>query len=909
MRVKKRNGEEEEVDIGKVVRRIEHICRMETPTQKALTKVDAQRVAISVVQSIEDGIRTSKLDEMTAQLAQPLALEEPEYGDLAARVLVSNYHKNTTQALWTHFTTMAKRSAKQDVKGERLYREVPASIERMGEELFYWTARALWENRDPNGDPNPIISPAVFLAACSGEPDRWANYARDYQYDYAGFQMLETTYLQQASLMDASGRVYRCAVERPQHLLMRVALGIHAAAHVSGESKREWPELWNFPIRGYLGAGESRWSFETLAKGMGQAELDWQTLPDARETYEEMSRLRFTHATPTLFHAGTMRPQMSSCYLMQPGEDSIEAIGDYNKECMVISKWSGGIGSHVHNIRGHDAYICGTNGYTDGLVGMLRMINNTSEYVNQSGKRPGTHAVYLGMTHPDIMGFLQLKKQRGNEQERARHLFYGLWIPDEFMRCVVADREWHLICPNRFRKAYGQETEDYYDAKPATAWVEEANAEEYQFTHMYRRAVAEGHGVGAIPARKLWREILEILQETGGPYICFRDNVNRKSNHAHLGTVKSSNLCTEIMEYSSPTETAVCNLASICLPKFYRPGEGGMDWEGLRGTMRICVGNLNKIVDGNFYPSEKTRESNMRHRPIGVGVQGLADLFCLMGLPYDSEAARKVEFELFERLSYWALEKSVEEAQKYGEAYYRCADSPLGQGIFQWEMWQEEQKQLGREALRYPLSMDWEGLRKKVRASGARNSLLLALMPTASTSTVMGMSPCFEPYSSLVFKRRNRTGETTYVNRYFVEEMIREGRWTPQLRAQILMDRRGSIAETELPEETKARYKTAWDLPHEALTKASIVRAPFICQSQSLNQFMERPTTKQLNEIYMLGWSRGLKTASYYTRRLAPVDAQKIQVSVAAENGKENGKEGEKVEVCTRQEGCVTCSS
>jgi ribonucleoside-diphosphate reductase subunit M1 len=965
MKVTKRGGEQEPVDIGKVVRRIERLCEAKGGLP-ALPLVDVQGLAIKVVQSIHEGIPTSELDEVTAEIAQPLAVENPQYGDLAARVLVNNYHKNTLHALWTHF--QQKRS--------EYGRQPPATIDLLEGQLFYWTARALWENTDPHGEPNPLISPVVFAAACEGSPDRWVNYERDYQYDFAGFQLLESTYLLEATLLDGDGKPYRRHIERPQHLLLRVALGVHAMPtsslrnggredHISHEGECGA----DFPWDGYHGPKEPAVAAPLLTRGVLAGGVAPTSLARAAESYDLLSRLLFTHATPTLFHAGTMHPQMSSCYLLQPGEDSLDAIYDFAKECAGISKWAGGIGSHIHLLRGHGAYIRGTHGRTNGIPRMLRVLDATSVYVDQSGKRPGTHAVFLSVSHPDIMEFIEMKQPRTNELERAKNLFYGLWVPDEFMRCVKMEREWHLICPNAFRARYGRELEDLFDEDPSVKWLDAPSPERHAYTHAHRKAVAEGVAVRSLPALKLWRRVLEVLQETGGPYICFSGNVNRKSNHRHLGTVKSSNLCTEIMEFSSPAETAVCNLASICLPKFIRctrttsaiqgkrkedagaiafgekahhphahdvamlgtmgpqphderiafgnvinesanviengdttilsASESIIDWELLRTVVRTCVSNLDRIIDRNFYPNEKTVRSNMRHRPIGIGVQGLADLFCLAGLPFNSEGARRLEFALFERMSFWATERSCELAQERG-AHERCKESPLGQGIFQWQLWEEEQGKLGRSALSYPLSMDWDLLRASVRAHGVRNSLLLALMPTASTSTVMGMSPCFEPYSSLVFKRRNRTGETTCVNRHFIEHMLRLGLWTPQLRAKVLRDHRGSVADTALPAEIKALYQTVWDLPPDCLTKASAVRAPFICQSQSLNQFMERPTPVLLNSNLFFAWSRGLKTASYYTRRLAPVDAQKIQLDTEELNSGE---------ACTMKDGCVSCGS
>jgi ribonucleoside-diphosphate reductase alpha subunit len=1160
MQVIKRNGKPQAVDFNKIHNRIKGLCQgyLGLPP---LPRVETENITMEVFRALRDGISTSELDQVTAAVAQPLAFKDPQYGDLAGRVLVSNYHKNTVQRLLIHWRQKERESL------------TVADIETR---LVYWTARTLWENLNSNGEHSPLIAPAIYKALTT--MDLPLDYLRDYRYDFAGFQLLETSYLLAPLMLNVRGMPERLPLERPQHMLIRVALGIHL----------EGPPRNDIPWFGYTAPNE-RVEFEKLEEAVkGQVVFTPGSVELALASYEMTSQFYFTHATPTLFNSGTMRPQMSSCYLMQPSADSMDGITDYWKECANISQWAGGLGSHLHNIRGRGAYISGTNGVANGLVPMLRVVDAISTYIEQcfagftyvytakgprmmkeigvgdklltqdgsyravtavrnykcsdeqvvyqlatdysisgtlvtaehpmwarrwngrelgepawvrvgelttehalatpmptgnvaveplsmeaaqsmgerfirsitdptvsrqsemeimlnqpweqtqriiagmrsvetgpidgrimsewikflllrfggkgifnvvalntdangvsrkpvpnpvrdrgdrweqgciwsrvtqisrvpydgelvdfdidtnenyvtevglahngGGKRPGTHAIYLSPYHPDFAAWLDLKKQRGNDQERARHLFYAAWIPDEFMRCVKKNGDWYTICPNRVPGL-----EELWDAVPCEGWLSDEQAEEldaagkpkYAFTRAYRRAVREGKTVEKLQAQELWSHILDIVEETGVPYILFRDNVNRKSNHMHLGAVKSSNLCAEIVEYSSPTETAVCNLASICLPRlvvqveeqtvaeaYYHNGKKMIvDWNRLRAIVRTTITNLDKVIDRNFYPNAKTRTSNMLHRPIGLGVQGLADLFCTLGLAYDDPEARALEARLFESISYWAIERSCELVAEGAAPFSRWKESPIGQGIFSWQMWITEQKQLGRDALEHKMTMNWDALRERVRKIGIRNSMLLALMPTASTSTIMGMSPCFEPHNSLVYKRRNRTGETTMVNRIFIDHMLELGLWTPAVQQHILADRCGSVMNCDaIPEHIRNLYKTVWDLREDCLTKAALVRAPYICQSQSLNLFIARPTHKVLNKIHFYAWSRGLKTSSYYTRRLAPGDAQKLPVgestTTATTSTVTNGVE--KVvgtEVCTMQDGCISCGS
>ncbi len=657
------------------------------------------------------------------------------------------------------------------------------------------------------GEAMSYLDPVLveFVAANAAALDTYVKHERDYDFDYFGFKTLEKAYL----LRNTAGQV----VERPQHMWMRVACGL-------------WCGL--------------------------AAEI---AMPRILETYDLLSQKYFTHATPTLFNAGTPRPQLSSCYLIAMAEDSIAGIYKTLGDCAAISKYAGGIGLHVHNIRARGSLIRGTNGSSNGLVPMLRVFNNTARYVDQGGgKRNGSFAIYLEPWHADVEDFLKMKLPTGTEEERARDLFYAMWIPDLFMKRVEEDGEWHLFCP-----AEAPGLPDCYGA---------------EFEALYERYVREGRARKAVSARKLWFQILDTQMETGTPYLLYKDAANRKSNQQNIGVIKSSNLCTEIMEVSTPDETAVCNLASLALPAFVRMGaaygESHFDFEALRKVVRVAVRNLNRVIDINFYPTPETKRSNMRHRPIGLGVQGLADVFAMLKLDWESSAAAELNQRIFENIYYAAVEQSVEEAA--AGPYETFAGSPASKGQLQFDLWDTE-----------PLtqkdgSLPWAALKERIKAEGLRNSLLVAPMPTASTSQILGYNECFEPFTSNLYTRRTLAGEFIVVNKYLMRELMDAGIWSDDMKQRIIANNGSVQALTEIPEEIRARYKTAWELPQKVLIDMAAARGAFICQSQSLNLFVADPNYAKLTSMHFYGWKKGLKTGCYYLRTKAPVAAQKFTV-------------------------------
>ena len=753
MKVIKRDGKSEDVSFDKVLQRIRKAA-------KGL-QVNPDALAQQVLGQIIDGVHTSELDELTAQLAASLCTNHPDYGTLAARIAISNHHKQTSAS----FTEVMEGLASQTMP--------------------------------KTGETTSIIHPELLevIHKHGAKIDAQINYDRDYFFDYFGFKTLEKSYL----LKDTSMKV----VERPQHLWMRVALA-----------------LW------------------------GSVDLDL-----AFETYEMLSLKRFTHATPTLFNAGTPRQQLSSCFLLAMADDSISGIYKTLGDCAAISKYAGGIGLHIHNIRARGALIRGTNGTSNGLVPMLRVFNNTARYVDQGGgKRNGSFAMYLEPWHADVEDFLKMKLNTGAEEERARDLFYALWIPDLFMERVEADGEWTLFCPN---EAPGL----------ADVWGD-------TFNELYTRYEREGRGRKTISAQKLWFQILDSQMETGTPYILFKDAANRKSNQQNLGTIKSSNLCTEIIEYSSPEETAVCNLASIALPAFVRGGV--FDFDALRATTRIAIRNLNRVIDINFYPTPETKRSNMRHRPVGLGCQGLADVFAMLGLSWESEEAARLNQLIFEHMYYAAVEMSCELAQKEG-AYETYSGSPASKMKLQPDLWgiTPVTEQDG--------TLDWKLLRSACQ-NGMRNSLLLAPMPTASTSQILGYNECFEPFTTNIYTRRTLAGEFIVVNKYLMTDLMKLGLWNDSMKQRIVA-MNGSIQDIlEIPEAIRGIYKTAWELKQRTLIDMAAARGAFICQSQSLNLFVADSTYAKLTSMHFYSWKKGLKTGCYYLRTKAPVTAQKFTV-------------------------------
>ncbi len=788
MRVIKRNGTNEEVSFDKVLNRIKNISDN--------LNVNVFDIAQKVCGRIYDNVKTSELDELAAHICSSMITDHPAYGSLAARIIVSNHHKNTSPS-------------------------------------FSETITTLYNNVDVHGEKCPLVSDEVYDVVMKNKEklNSYLNYSRDYLFDYFGFKTLERGYL-----MKVNGVV----VERPQQLFMRVALGIHGS-----------------------------------------------DVKEALVTYDLMSTKYFTHATPTLFNAGTQRPQLSSCFLVALKEDSVSGIFQTLEDCALISKYAGGIGLHIHNVRGKGSRIRGTNGQSDGIVPMLRVYNNTARFINQAGKRNGSIAIYLEPWHCDVEPFLEMKKNHGNEEERARDLFYALWIPDLFMQRVKDDMMWSLMCPDEcpgLSDVYGDE-----------------------FVALYEKYEREGRYKKQMRAQDLWWQVLQAQIEQGTPYLLFKDAANRKSNQKNLGTIKSSNLCTEIIEYTSPEETAVCNLASIALPTYIEydtenNNKPFFNFAKLHEVTKVITKNLNKVIDVNFYPVETGRRSNLKHRPIGIGVQGLADAFVLMRLPFDSQEAMTLNKHIFETIYHGSLEASMEISRKRAEwiakynaeeisydeldeklnlneyevinakypgAYSTFEGSPASQGTLQFDMWG-----VTPDSGRY----DWDTLKADIKEHGIRNSLLLAPMPTASTSQIMGFNEAFEPFTSNLYKRRTLAGEFIIVNKHLIADLVKLGLWDKDMKNKIIINDGSVQAIDEIPDELKALYKTSWELKQKVLIDQSADRGAYVCQSQSLNLFMEDPDFKKLSSMHFYSWQKGLKTGIYYLRTRAKAQAQKFTI-------------------------------
>ena len=751
MYVIKRDGRKEAVKFDKITARIIKMCYGLDPL------VSPEVVAMKVIEGLYDGVSTTDLDNLAAEVAAAKTIDHPDYALLASRIAVSNLHKET------------KKSFSEVM--EDLYNYIDPKTGQNAALLADDVYQVVMENRD-------VLDSSII-------------YDRDFRYDYFGFKTLTRSYL-----LKLNGEI----AERPQQMLMRVSVGIH--------------------------------------KGDLQAAI---------KTYNLMSEGWFTHATPTLFNAGTPKPQMSSCFLLTMKDDSIPGIYDTLKSCAQISQSAGGIGLAIHNIRATGSYIKGTNGTSNGIVPMLRVFNDTARYVDQGGgKRKGSFAMYIEPWHADVFDFLDLKKNFGKEEQRARDLFYALWIPDLFMQRVEENGDWTLMCPHEcpgLSDCYGAE-----------------------FEALYTRYEAEGKGRKTVKAQDLWFKVLESQIETGTPYMLYKDAANSKSNQQNLGTIKSSNLCTEIMEYTAPDEVAVCNLASVALPKFVTE-DGNFDHDKLFEVTYQATVNLNRIIDGNYYPVEEARNSNMRHRPIGLGVQGLADAFIMMRLPFESEGARKLNSEVFETMYYAAMTASKDLAKVEG-AYETFAGSPVSKGVFQYDMWNVTPS----------TRWEWDVLKEEVMKYGVRNSLLLAPMPTASTAQILGNNECFEPYTSNFYTRRVSSGEYIIVNKHLLKDLVKENLWNKDMR-QKLMAANGSIQNiNEIPAHIKELYKTAWEISQKAIIEMAADRGAFICQSQSLNIFMENANFGKLTSMHFYGWKKGLKTGMYYLRTKAATDAIKFTV-------------------------------
>jgi len=798
MRVTKRNGELEDISFDKILNRVKKLG------QEANIQINYSSLVMKVIDQLYDKIPTTKIDELTAEQCAVMSTQHPDYGVLAGRIVVSNHQKNTV-----------------------------ASFSQIMEELYNF--------KDTQGAQSPLISKELYTISqdMSSYIEPMFDFSRDYLIDYFGFKTLERAYL---------FRAYDKVLERPQHMWMRVSIGIHGSDMVA-----------------------------------------------VKETYDLMSQKYFTHATPTLFNAGTPRPQLSSCYLIAMEEDSLDGIYNTLKDCANISKWAGGIGLHIHNIRGSNSLIRGTNGKSTGIVPMLKVFNDTARFINQGGKRNGSFAIYLEPWHPDVEDFLEMKKNHGDEEMKARDLFYALWVPDLFMERVKENGKWSLFCPNEctgLSDVYGEDFKELYEKYEAS-------------TGSVRKTVN---------ARDLWFKILDAQMETGTPYLLYKDACNKKSNQKNLGTIKSSNLCCEIVEYSDDNETAVCNLASIALPTFVNQLTKQFDYDKLHDVTKVVTSNLNRVIDINFYPTEKTRRSNLLHRPIGIGVQGLADTFIMMDIAFHSDEAKVVNKMIFETIYHAALERSNEIAitiknniptvsensrvvselslkysleSKHRGAYVSFEGSPASQGILQFDMWNVTPSD------RY----DWNALKQSIVDHGIRNSLLLAPMPTASTSQILGFNECFEPLTSNIYSRRTLAGEFVVANNYLMRELIDLGIWNDKIKNNIIANK-GSIQQlTIIPEHIRNKYKIVWEMPMKHLIDMSADRGAFICQSQSLNLWLEDPNYNTLTSMHFYSWKQGLKTGIYYLRRKAKHQAQ--QFTVEPEKNEEEPKvEGGESDIC-----------
>jgi ribonucleoside-diphosphate reductase alpha chain len=798
MHVIKRNGKTESIKFDKVTARIEKLSYSLSPL------VNPIDVAKKVIEGIYAGVPTTELDNLAAETAASLATRHPDYAILASRIAVSNLHKNTIK------------SFSETMKNLYLYVD------------------------KKNGKKTPLIADDVWQVIEENAEllDSTIIYDRDFSFDYFGFKTLEKSYL-----LKIDGKI----VERPQHMFMRVALGIH--------------------------------------------KTDTDSII---ATYNLLSERWFTHATPTLFNAGTPKAQMSSCFLLTMKEDSIDGIYDTLKQTAKISQSAGGIGLAIHDIRATGSYIGGTNGTSNGIVPMLRVFNDTARYVDQGGgKRKGAFAVYIEPWHADIFSFLDLRKNHGKEEMRARDLFFALWICDLFMKRVEADGEWSLFCPN---EAPG---------------LSDCHGE--VFEALYTKYEAEGRARKTIKAQELWFAILDSQIETGTPYMLYKDAANSKSNQQNLGTIKSSNLCTEIIEYTSPEEVAVCNLASIALPRFVI--NGSFDQQKLYDVTYQVALNLNKIIDNNYYPVEEARNSNLRHRPIGLGVQGLADVFILLRLPFESDLAKLLNKNIFETIYFAAMTASKDLAIKEGP-YSTFQGSPLSKGQFQFDLWNVAPS----------TRWDWDSLRKEVMEHGVRNSLLLAPMPTASTSQILGNNECFEPYTSNIYSRRVLSGEFIIVNKHLLKDLISLGLWNNDMKNRIIAAN-GSVQNIkEIPDDIKELYKTVWEIKQRNLIDMAADRGAFICQSQSLNLFVDSPSISKLTSMHFYGWKKGLKTGMYYLRsqaatqavqftiekqgseEMAPVIPQ-IDATPANKNNLDDINTDFSGPTCSMEDGCVSCGS
>jgi ribonucleoside-diphosphate reductase alpha subunit len=776
--VVKRNGESEEVSFDKVIRRIRALC------DGLSHEINPLLVAQKVVTQIYDGVKTTELDELAAQVCIALETTHLDYGKLASRIIISNNHKNTSPS-------------------------------------FSETIYILYHNKDSNGVHCPLIADDVYQIIMNNKSklNDVLDYQRDYLFDYFGFKTLEKAYL-----MKSGGKV----IERIQHLIMRVSIGIHK-----------------------------------------------EDIKSAIQSYQYMSQKYFTHATPTLYNAGTPRMQLSSCFLLHVG-DSVDGLYKATSDMAKISANAGGIGICLSDIRSKGSYIRGVNGTSNGIIPYCRVLNEMSRHINQAGKRPGSIACYLEPHHPEVLQFLELRKNTGAEHERCRDLFTAMWISDLFMKRVEANEMWSFFDPDEcpgLSDAYGDAYEE-----------------------LYMKYEAQGKAKGKqMEARKVWNAMLASQIETGTPYIGYKDHVNRKSNQKNVGTIKNSNLCIEITEVSTDDEYAVCNLASLSLPQFVVEKDGNpvFDYEKLVEVTKVAIRNLNKVIDVNYYPVPETKKSNSRMRPVGLGIQGLADVFAMMRLPFDSSEAREVNKKIAEAMYYGAVYSSWEIACDEGP-YSEFKGSPMSQGQFQFDMW----------GVKPSSTYDWDSLREKVMKDGVRNSLLIALMPTASTSQILGNNECFEPYTSNIYTRRTIAGDFVVINKHLVKDLMKLGIWNVNMKNKIIVEN-GSVQKIdEIPIHIRNLYKTVWEIKQRVVMDLAIDRSPFVCQTSSMNLFFEEPTPSILTSAFMYGWKNGLKTGIYYLRTRPKVQAQQFTIDPGKVPGKKEDK-NQQVE----EEGCAVCSA
>lgn len=769
-----RNGKRIPVSFDKILKRLSTIA-----VGKKLN-VNITNLVSDIIARMYPNIKTSDIDTIAADECIQLSMQHPDYGVLAAHLVISSHHRNTS-------------------------------------DTFSRVMRTLYTNKGVDGNDSPLIAKDVYEVVKKNATalNELCDYERDYDYDYFGFKTMYTRYLI---------RIGDQVVERPQHMLLRVALGIHGS-----------------------------------------------DLGNVINTYNMLSRRLYIHATPTLYNSGTPKNQLASCFLLAMNDDSIAGIFKTLTDCASISKYAGGIGLHISNIRATGSYIAGTNGQSNGLVPMLRVFNETARYVDQGGgKRNGSFAIYIEPWHADIMAFLELRKNHGDDNMKARDLFYALWVPDLFMERVQKQENWTLMCPNQcpgLTNVYGDD-----------------------FRTLYTKYEAEGRGK-TISARSLWIAIVTAQIETGMPYMLYKDAANLKSNQKNIGTIRSSNLCAEIIQYSDPHETAVCNLASIALPMFVRTTDtfSIYDYDALHATVKQVVFNMNRVIDATMYPVPETRTSNYRHRPIGVGVQGLADVFIALRLPFESEGAMQTNRDIFETIYHAALEMSAELAETEGP-YETFAGSPASQGILQYHMWNIRDDQLPR--------YDWGALRTKIMRTGLRNSLLTAIMPTASTSQIMGFNECVEPFTNNLYSRTTLSGNFRVVNKAMVNDLLRLGLWTSEMKNRIIQNNGSIQSFTEIPADIRELYKTVWEMDMQNLIQMSADRGAFICQSQSLNLWIEDPTFRQMTKLHFDGWKTGLKTGMYYLRRKAKAKAQQFTIDPLLARTVETPADEPEHEVC-----------